>query len=455
MNNDVNATRWLTPPHLEHFNLLVEQKQFIIVFCLAAVLTALALTYIYSEKYEAGTQIFYRQEEVTLMKPMEQQAFGSAAPSTPFKVVSKTVDDIVHSWAILRPVVEDLKLYVENRVYEGPWWTRWYKKTKDWVKDCAKDLWMMLKHGRYIEEDPVNGAINGLSENLSVENKDSYVFTIGVRDKHPERAARIADAIAEHLVTFLRDQSVQAGRGKRQQLERLMDAKNKEVQGFHSAIEVFMAEKQLVSISDEIDNGMERLSQIEQSRVILRNEIDEKQTKLSAISHLLDRRGASGSRTYIQPEDKQRLESEKLSLQVELDGAQARYESIEQSVDQLTARLQELPGLELKLQQTRTELEGAKRDWVQLRDALQEAAVRESPGSSEAKVLHLAGVPSSPVTPIKVYHVGLAMGLSLLTAIALVFVFDYLNIRVFFHSLGVRGRGSAGSMPSPSQTRSR
>lgn len=57
-----------------------------------------------------------------------------------------------------------------------------------------------------------------------------------------------------------------------------------------------------------------------------------------------------------------------------------------------------------------------------------------------------AMVPAKPVQPIKIYHVGLTLALSLALSIGLVYVFAYFNIRVFFASRPPARTGSGGEV---------
>ena len=61
----------------EVLSVLLKQKTFILMFCLSAILTSLALTYIVSDKYESATTISFRPQEVIRLKAQESQAFGA------------------------------------------------------------------------------------------------------------------------------------------------------------------------------------------------------------------------------------------------------------------------------------------------------------------------------------------------------------------------------------------
>ena len=92
-----------------YYIVLAQQKNFILIFCLSAMLTSLALTYFFSEKYVAGTSIYYHPIETSILQGKETQAFGSPAPIPPFKVIIQTLRDIVKSDTILVPVVKKLR----------------------------------------------------------------------------------------------------------------------------------------------------------------------------------------------------------------------------------------------------------------------------------------------------------------------------------------------------------
>ena len=215
-----------------------------------------------------------------------------------------------------------------------------------------------------------------------------------------------------------------------------MLVKGRELRERQRSIEDFMRENRLVSIDDEITEGTERASEVEQQRIVLESELAAKVHRLEAINTRLDSRtGAS-----LSPGDRQGLTTERLETEISINGLRGQISSLQTNLNELQERLRQLPSLDLRLQAMQIELDGTKRDWVQLRDGLQEAIVRENQVASEIQILHRAGVPTAPVSPIKIYHIGLAGFVGLLASVALIFVLDFFNIRVLFVSLGVAGR---------------
>ena len=89
---------------------------FILVFTLASVVSALALTFALSERYMAGAAIFYHPTEMSILRQKETEAFGAPVPMAPFKVIGQTLRDALKSEAILRQVVEELGLSSQSAV---------------------------------------------------------------------------------------------------------------------------------------------------------------------------------------------------------------------------------------------------------------------------------------------------------------------------------------------------
>ena len=122
---------------------------------------------------------------------------GAPMPQTDFKVIGKTLNDLLVNERLLREIVAQFDLDVpEPRDYSGPWYISYYEQAKDFTKDILLDIWAILKYGRIPEENPTNEAVKRLSEEVSLDNQDSYVFYLYVNDISPERVALLADAIS-------------------------------------------------------------------------------------------------------------------------------------------------------------------------------------------------------------------------------------------------------------------
>lgn len=421
--------------------MLVEQKMFIIVFCISAILFSLLLTYVFSEKYKTATTILYRPQEVMRLRAQETKAFGAPLPAAPFKSINQNLQELVMSEAILRPVVEQLRLDQKtDPEYTGAWYKQLFEKTKDLVKEYRSKLMMLLKYGRIIDEDPTVAAIKGLRENVALVNKNSYVFHLIVTDKDPARGATIADSIAQELVGWLRKDQKRPAELKQKKIKMLLNAKSDEMKDYQLQIEEILTKNNMASISIETERTMERLSDLELSRIKLESEIRHTKAKLSTVDDYKKQKGRirqtskdpSIRSSPIQPEDYKRLSSEKLFTEIELSAMEPKLDSLKASVRKLEDKLRELPNIQRKLDKLKILLETAKHDYVQLSDAFQEATVQATSDQSEVFIIQKALVPSIPTSPVKIYHVSLSAVLSLLVSTGLVYLLSYANIRFLF-----------------------
>lgn len=448
--NAINPNRDTTPTS---FDVLMKQKGFVIVFCLSAIATALLLTYIYSEKYEAMASIFYQPLEVTRHQGVNTQALGSPVPAPPFKIVGKTLEEVLLSNAILKPIVKKYDLDNQIKIYTGPWYSVLYKKSKDMLMEYAGDAWSILKHGRVIEDDPEISAIKKLRKNVKIKNKDSYIFHILVRDKSPERAALIADDLAKGLVLWLKDKARKPSIQKLEQIKSLLTGNSQKISEYSLNIQTLLEQNNIASIDRDIEKATDRLSELEMSKIAINKKIYEDRAKLKILEKKIQLKnrsvGGTGNKqftktkqNYINPENLKKLKSENLFLMVDLEGTLAEKASLLASIKKLNDKISHLPLIQNKIRRYEMDLRAAQADYARLNESYHDAMMRATGVLSEAKFLNMAVVPIMPVAPIMIYHTGLAGILSLFVSIGLVYLFSYYNIRIFFTSLGVAGRSA-------------
>ncbi len=422
---------------------LSDQRWFIIVFVVAALTTSLALTYVFAEKYESSTAISYRVQEVTRFRAQQNEAMGSPAPQAPFKVIGATLQEVLVSDAVLRDVVLALHLdQKQPQVRTGPWYKVWYETTKDWVREYGGYAWKLLKYGRLIDDEPVAAAIAELRSNVKVTNRDSYIFNLAVRDRYPDRAARIVDHMSGVLANWLLEFDRQPGRSRADQLRVLLGQKGADLARRRKEIETLLTDNRVSSVQQDGDRLTEHLFslQLEVSRLtsdIARGKarLGTIDTKLQVKQRMLGASGGAGPAPLspgevfenIPPDDFKRLASERVFNDLELKSLTAKRDALQGTADQLSARLRKLPAVQNRYDTLKMELAAVEREFTQLNDGYQEAAVRATSPVSEVRVLHPALVPTSPVAPIKVYHVLLALALGLPLAIGFVFLFDFLG----------------------------
>ncbi len=422
----------------KYVTILMQQKSFVLVFCLSACLCSLALTYVFSEKYETGVPIFYRPLETSLLRQKDTETFGAPAPTPPFKVIIQTLQDILRSEVILKPVVNELGLDKEEvTVYDSLWYKRWFQQTKDFAKEQLSNLRSILKHGRVIEEEPLVRAIKGLRKGLKLKaTKDSYIYYLVIKDKYPERAATIVDTAGQILVNWLKDQEKNPAEDKYRQLREQLNEKEIEIEKLRTELEALLVQNKVVSVPEETTKGVNSLYELELEIIRLKAQIEEKRKEVTELRLAAEKK----SKSYIHPEDIKKMESEILFKEIDLESLLKRSEFITTSIKDLKARLDKLPSLDRKIKNLNMRIEACTREYNHLNDFYVEALGQATTTQSEIRVLHNAVVPSKPVQPIKAYHVGLTAFLSLFLSVGLVYVFAFFNIRIFFKSMGVKGR---------------
>lgn len=434
--------------------------------------TAAVLTYVYSERFEAESKLRYRPQEVTRLRGAETQAFGSPVPAAPFKVINQTVGDLLRSRVLLEPLVRDFQLDRADRNYVGhPLWI-WLRQRRDEIKDFGTDLWMWLKFGRSVPRDRFEGALEDLAAAVKVRNKDSYVYQIIVRDRDPDRAAALANRIASDLVLLLRESARAPGAQQQAQIERLIEDKTREITATRQQMRALYGRELLASIQTESDKSIERLSALDLERARLRAEIERSDRRLRELDEQRRSRqrvlGAAAVAAEqvaqlpraatatvgpeptpadagppVQAEDFRRLNSERLFEGIEIEGLRAKLKRLDDEATRVERQLRRVPALATQRDELAMRLEALQTDYLNLSAALQEAVVRATAMASEISILDQATPQHRPVSPIKIYHIGLTAVLSILMACGLVYMLSYFNIRLLFPSLGAAGRRGA------------
>src|SRR5262245_45760124 len=110
---------------LEFLRLLRRHRITIALMCASAALTALALTYVLTERYAASALVLVRpQEEMRLVGTgSDKQTFDFPLPQVvPFEAMTRTFGEVIRSTAVVEPVVR--KLGLDQPTVETKWWKR-------------------------------------------------------------------------------------------------------------------------------------------------------------------------------------------------------------------------------------------------------------------------------------------------------------------------------------------
>lgn len=429
---------------------LREHAGFITVFVLSAVLSALAFTYIYSERYQAAATIFFKPSDISEMGQHTSEALGSRLPVATQKNVTQTITQLATSDVVLRRVVTELHLDVPKaRDVSGPWYRHYYKLLKYEVEDFADAAWKILKYGAIIN-DPVAAAMYKLYKAIKITNEDSYVYTVAVSADSLESAVEQAQKVVDVISQLLgRDDRLEY-QHRTGELVQLRQRKSREIEDLTTATQTLLATNRVASIDDELKSLTDRLSKVRQDRADALADLEQSEGKIAAAAEKLriavppavndGSPLATARASRISPEDYGKLTTKKLDAEVDSRGLRSRVATFDRVYNELVPRIRVLTEVKAQEVVLAAKLASAKRDYSALTDAISELSIRQTTSESE---LHVQARPNGslrPVSPIKIYHVGAAAGLALLVAIGLAFVLDYLQIRLFLPPAGGRRR---------------
>lgn len=121
----------------------------------------------------------------------------------------------------------------------------------------------------------------------------------------------------------------------------------------------------------------------------------------------------------------QQLVDEIISLRIEVEGGQARLNTIGGVIKRYERRIQRLPGQELEFAEIKREREITANTYKVLRERYEEVRIAEAGKISNVRVIDLARPPENPVSPRKRLNLMLAVVIGLLVGVGGAFVVDY------------------------------
>jgi len=479
---------------------LRRSRSMLVLFCISAMVSSLILTYIYSERYRAVTTITYRPTQAIRFQSREAQSLGFPVPLLPFEAIGQTISQIGTSEVILRQVVERLGLdQPDTKARTG--FAYVYHETKKAVKKFGRRTWQIFKYGRFIEEDLTSAAIIHLAKDVTIDtSRKDFTATVTVVDKYPERAATIVDVLGEVLVDFMREENSRFARTQRQELDRMLIAKQQEIDDVRRQIENLKSRHGFISLRKETNLNLESIEEFERKLRLTHEDLGEAQAKLAQIrtqrqsqsmmikvsesrtddplydelremkadrevarqgllqklpaDHLdvqainaelaaTERALASAQAKRVTDETThineiyQKTLAEELETQARVAGLEAARKSLQETLAELRKRLRD-PSVESKLNGLTQKLEVLESTYQQLATAQAESRVAELESEGEIHILHKATPQDAPFRPIKIYHVLLSGMLALILGVGVVYLLD------FWQSLLGRpdGRGS-------------
>ena len=377
---------------------VVRRKHLILLFCLAATLTSLALTYVVTERYQSYTTLLYPDQQPMGLRA-QQRAVSPyyTVPSVPSESIARTLETVARSEAVVQQVVRILELD---------------KGTGDSQAGLLGDWGGGFSYGSVTEPDRFLQTVRALQDNLLVESsQEGFSFRLQALDKDPGQAAAIVDTVARVLIDYLKRDQVRSTQQEREKIEVRLRESLEEITEARVELGRFKKKARISSLSEQISSKIRSLSEYEVELTRMQNE-------LVAIEKMRDE-------LRLQGQDQETVGA--ATQQIEIGVLKAKAAALREKIGQERRELRSLISSEARISELNLHLEVAERSYRLLNDAYEEARLAESVGVRELTILHPAVVPSTPARPVRSLYLGLTAVLSLILGISYLFLVNFFD----------------------------
>jgi capsular exopolysaccharide synthesis family protein len=466
----------------------------IIPMCLSAIVTAVILTYVFSEKYQSSATVLIRPEKTLDLVPKRQEILDFPVSNyISIETATKTYTEIIQSTTVAERVLKELGLDV-FREEEGSGLRYYWKKTKKAVKDMIINTWILLKYGRIEEGDPYDSAVAKVRNSLSVKpTKETFLFELQSETSSPELSSAIANSATKAFVDYLKELNLLENINSKELSRDRIRNSAKRLDESRRAVVEFKEKHGIVSLGKEMELELELLSRVEKSLETTDTRISGIEAKKNEIKNQIAELGRySKSSTKVADNPLIRELKSQLALnEIRLAGMRKRYASEHREVQALLAEIREIkeklktepstlnseetlsvdpvyqelmselarvetasellraernklesvirekrsliermPGLEAKL--AKLELDGKLNEDTHklLSREFEEIALVTDRKSPDITVVHDAVPSLYPARPIKIYHAGFAGILSLIAGIGIALLMEHMNVTI-------------------------
>jgi capsular exopolysaccharide synthesis family protein len=478
----------------QFLKIIVRYQRIIIPMCLSAIVTAILLTYVFSEKYQSSTTVLIKpQKTIDLVPKREEMLDFPIGYFTTVETASKTYTEIIKSRAIAERVVQQLGLDT-LKADEGTGLTYYWKKTKKYIKDLILKTWILLKYGRIEEDNAYNTAVGKVQSGLSVKpTKETFLFELQAESSSPVVAAAIANTATQVFVEYLKDMNTNDRTQSKELSKDRIQFSRSNLDESRRAVVDFKMRHDIVSLEKEVELELEALAGLEKSLESVNTTMTglnaKKQDIKTKISEL-ERYSKSATRITENPlitelhsqlarnevklaglrkrfgeehrevqalkaeiseiEDKLKTEAPMLNseetmsvdpvyqdLLSELSRIETAYETLRAERVRLMSTVREkkdfierLPELEAELASLKLNEKMNEETHKLLTREYEEIAITNDKQSPDITVVSNAVAPLYPARPIKIYHAGLAGILSLIIGIGIALLMDNMNVTI-------------------------
>lgn len=413
---------------LELLKIIGKYRAIIVVLTVSALINTVAFTYVIEERFESSALVLVRpQEEIQFAgAPADKETLNFPIPRVvPFEAMSKTFGEVIRSRTIAEEVVRRLEL--DTTSVETIWWKIWKQRVKGYLKDA----WTYLKYGRIERSDPFTSATELVQKLITVEpTKDTYVFEIRFLARFPELAAAVvntaADVFVEYNLNLYRSESSVA----RAFIEEQVRKSDASLARARMETRSYKERHGIVELDKEIENTVDSVAELRTDFEQIRRKVASTEARVAVLAGQLGMRKTKSRRIdgrLIAGSLREDLMSKLILAESELASLRAGSKRLAATIETREAALETLPERQAELARLRLDMAVAEDTHRLIRQAFDEARIREAEQIQEIRVIAAATVPTYPVRPIKVYYAGAAVALALVVGVVIALLLEYLN----------------------------
>ena len=389
--------------------LVSRRWRFVAGVALASAVVAFALSYLWSPRYTASTNVLIRARDARFLGQTGQDL--SAQPAIVDQSLAKSLGDtnssLVGSRTVAVAVVDDLKLDRREPDLSPIVQMRRAIKT---VKDV---LWNVLIHGYYATPSPREAAITQVQANLKATPvKDGFVLEIKAMADNPDDAAKIADSASKKLIQLARDRDKAESDRYRDFLKQQLEKDAADVRQAQQDIAGYKRDHGLSDIGEQLKldaqgsvDSRKQLNDTDVQLAAARAQYGALQAAIAGTPR--DRQStntiATGRSTT--PTTQNGANSVYNDLKVTAAGVAAQIASLQSKHDSLSALVTTgttaLPAQEAELRSLEMNLASANNAYSGVYNAYQAASANSAFGATEMTSIDHAGVPLYPDRPLR------------------------------------------------------
>lgn len=435
-------------------------------------LTALVMVVVLQQTplYTAETQVLLDRQK---MQVTDMEAVMSGMPADSATVDSEV--EILRSRALAARVVDRLNL-IQDPEFNGKLREasvlRWLDP-RVWIGEALKlvEAERPVLNDEILARAELNGVIDSLLGRLTVSRQRlTYVINISFVSESPDKAARIANAIADTYILDQLEAKFDATRQANDWLSRRLGELRQQVQDSERAVEIYRSEQGLES-SSGVTVSEQQLSELNAQLILARTALAEARAKYDRARQIRSSGGTIESMAdVVQSNTISQLRQKQAELARELANLASRYgprhpevvnaEAQRRDIErQIGAEISRIIGslqnnvsvaetrvasLEESLREIRGESGESGQAMVQLRELEREAAANRAVYESflnrfketsqqqdlqvpDSRVISQATPPGSPSHPRKTRALLLALVLSGMMGVGLAFLLEHLD----------------------------